>query len=76
MCVCVCVCVPVHFNHIVLVCAKSLWSYSTLCNPVYCSLPGSSVHGIFQASVLEWGAIAFSGFSKNLAQLESATLNI
>ena len=27
-----------------------------------CSLPGSSVHGIFQAGVLEWGAIAFSGF--------------
>ena len=26
-----------------------------------CSLPGSSVHGIFQARVLEWGAIAFSG---------------
>ena len=26
-----------------------------------CSLPGSSVHGIFQAGVLEWGAIAFSG---------------
>ena len=25
-----------------------------------CSLPGSSVHGIFQAKVLEWGAIAFS----------------
>ena len=28
-----------------------------------CSLPGSSVHGIFQARVLEWGAIAFSGRS-------------
>ena len=32
----------------------------TLCGPMDCSLPGSSVHGIFQASVLEWGAIAFS----------------
>ena len=32
----------------------------TLCDPTDCSLPGSSVHGIFQASVLEWGAIAFS----------------
>ena len=30
-------------------------------DPVDCSLPGSSVHGIFQAGVLEWGAIAFSG---------------
>ena len=32
----------------------------TLSNPMDCSLPGSSVHGIFQARVLEWGAIAFS----------------
>ena len=32
----------------------------TLSNPTDCSLPGSSVHGIFQARVLEWGAIAFS----------------
>ena len=29
-------------------------------DPMNCSLPGSSVHGIFQAKVLEWGAIAFS----------------
>ena len=34
----------------------------TLCNPMDCSLPGSSVHGIFQARVLEWNAIAFSLF--------------
>ena len=32
----------------------------TLCDPRDCSPPGSSVHGIFQARVLEWGAIAFS----------------
>ena len=32
----------------------------TLCDPMDCSLPGSSTHGIFQARVLEWGAIAFS----------------
>ena len=32
----------------------------TLSDPVNCSLPGSSVHRIFQARVLEWGAIAFS----------------
>ena len=32
----------------------------TLSDPVDCSLPGSSVHGIFQARALEWGAIAFS----------------
>ena len=30
---------------------------------MHCSLPGSSVHGIFQARVLEWGAIAFSEVS-------------
>ena len=32
----------------------------TLSNPMDCSLPGSSIHGILQARVLEWGAIAFS----------------
>jgi len=32
---------------------------STRSNPMDCSLPGSSAHGIFQAKVLEWGAIAF-----------------
>ena len=32
----------------------------TLSDPMDCSLPGSSVHGVFQARVLEWGAIAFS----------------
>ena len=32
----------------------------TLCNPMDCSLPGSSIHGIFQARVLEWIAISFS----------------
>ena len=32
----------------------------TLCDPMDCSLPGSFIHGIFQARVLEWGAIAFS----------------
>ena len=32
----------------------------TLNDPMDCSLPGSSVHGIFQARVLEWGVIAFS----------------
>ena len=41
--------------------AKSLQSCPTLCDPMDCSPPGSSVHGIFQARVLEWGAIAFSG---------------
>ena len=35
-------------------------SCPTLWDPMDCSLPGSSVHGVFQARVLEWGAIAFS----------------
>ena len=34
--------------------------YPTLGDPMDCSLPGSSAHGIFQARVLEWVAIAFS----------------
>ena len=40
--------------------AKSLQSCPTLCNLIDGSAPGSSTHGIFQAGVLEWGAIAFS----------------
>ena len=44
---------------------KSL-SRVRLCDPMDCSLPGSSVHGIFQARVLEWVAISFSrGFSRS-----------
>ena len=35
-------------------------SYPNLSDPLDCSLPGFSVHGILQARVLEWGAIAFS----------------
>ena len=35
-------------------------SFLTHNDPMDCSLPGSSVHGIFQARVLDWGAIAFS----------------
>ena len=40
--------------------AKLFQSCPTLSDPMDYSLPGSSVHGIFQARVLEWGAIAFS----------------
>ena len=38
-------------------------TYLTLCDPMDCSSPGSSIHGIFQAIVLEWVAISFSGGS-------------
>ena len=41
-----------------------------LSDPMDCSLPGSSIHGIFQAGILEWGAIAFSGLLR-LAQLKN-----
>ena len=44
----------------VCVCAKLLQSCPTLCNPLDCSPPGSSVHGILQARILEWVAISFS----------------
>ena len=40
--------------------AKSFQLCVTLCDAMDCSPPGSSIHGIFQARVLEWGAIAFS----------------
>ena len=43
----------------------------TLSDPVDCSLPGSSIHGIFQTRVLEWGAIAFSGIYTILSQPEN-----
>ena len=41
-------------------CAKLLQSCPTLCNPMDCSLPGSSVHGILQAKILEWVAMLSS----------------
>ena len=44
-------------------------SYPTLSDPTDCGPPWSSVHGIFQARVLEWGAIAFSGLSALLLLL-------
>ena len=43
-----------------MLCAQSLW---TLCNLMDCSPPGSSVHGIFQARILEWVAMPFSRVS-------------
>ena len=44
----------------VCVYAKSLQSYLTLCNPRDCSPPGSSIHGILQARILEWVGMPFS----------------
>ena len=49
----------------------------TLYDPMDCSLPGSSAHGIFQARVLEWGAIAFSDLGSLIhAIFHSNTLNM
>ena len=42
----------------------------TLSDPMDCSPPGSAIHGIFQARVLEWGAIAFSVRSMNQGKLD------
>ena len=44
-----------------------------LSNPMDCSPPGSSIHGIFQARVLEWGAIAFSTGEEYLALISIFT---
>ena len=46
----------------------------TLIDPMDCSLPGSSDHGIFQASVLEWGAIAFSNSNAAAAATAAQSL--
>ena len=45
--------------------AKSLQSCPTLCDPMDSSSPGSSVHRILQARILEWGVISFSIVSKS-----------
>ena len=46
-------------------------SCPTPSDPMDCSLPGSSAHGIFQARVLEWGAIAFSGISRLVLKIRT-----
>ena len=62
--------------------AKSLQSCLTLCDPIDGNPPGSPVHGIFQARVLQWGAIAFSDIiaipsrDKEMDDRETNTLQI
>ena len=71
VCVCVCVCARAHAR----MCAHMLSHVLTLCNPVDCSLLGSSVHGIFQARILEWVAISYSrGSSRTGMQPRSPAL--
>ena len=48
--------------------------YLTLSDPMDCSLPDSSIHGIFQTRVLEWGAIAFSGAVLSRSVIKTLTL--
>ena len=62
--ICVCVCVFFFFfRFFSFMCWCDVWSLSCVrlfCDPMDCSLPGSSVHGILQARILEWVAIPFS----------------
>ena len=51
--------------------AKSFQSCPTLCDPMDCSLPGCSVHGILQARTLEWVAISFSNAWKWKVKVKS-----
>ena len=44
-------------------------SCPTLSDPMDCSLPGSSIHGIFEARVMEWVAIAFSSFIEGVVKI-------
>ena len=56
-------------------------SCPTLCNPVDCSLPGSSLHGLLQARILEWVAISFfrgsphPGMEPGSPSLQAGALN-
>ena len=50
-------------------------SCPTLSDPMHRSLPGSSIHGIFQARVLEWGAIAFSKRSLRSDQISRSVMS-
>ena len=63
-------------NACVLVCAQSLQSYPTLCNPMDYSPPDSSVHGILQARILEWVAMPFSrGSSQHKDQTHVSSIS-
>ena len=52
--------IKLRYDQPVAAAVKSLQSCPTLTNPMDCSLSGSSIHGICQTRVLEWGATAFS----------------
>ena len=68
--VCVCMCTHMYIHVSMCVCTQTLSMCAqlcpTLCDYVDCSPPGSSVHGILQAKVLEWEAVSFSRVSSQL----------
>ena len=55
------------FFEFAFVCLLSLHSGPTLCDPMDCSLPGSSVYGILQSRILEWVAVPFSSSVSSVA---------
>ena len=66
--------------HFLLQCMKvksesEIAQSATLSDPMDCSLPSSSVHGIFQARVLEWGPIAFSDLDQYVYQKQNQKIN-
>ena len=73
------------WHYMIKCCAKVLQSSLTLCNPMVCSPPDSSVHGILQARILEWVAILAQGhtatkcwsqdFNPNHLTLKAGILN-
>ena len=60
----------------IYVCVLVTSSCLTLCNPIDCSPPGSSVHGILQARILEWVAISFSKSTYILTQNRNSHLSM
>ena len=55
---------PSRVAHVCFICNVHVYSVTqlclTLCDPIDCRPPGSSVHGVFQARILEWAAISYS----------------
>ena len=69
----------IHIYLLSLLMKKKKWSEVaqsclTLCDPMDCSLPGFSVHGIFQARVLEWVAISLKGNAKECSNYHTIPL--
>ena len=66
---------PNNFNCCVCVCAQLLQLCPALCNPMDCSPPGSSVHGILQARILKWVAVpCYRGSSRPRIEPKSPAL--